>query len=241
MRLSIDDCWTGETWDFCRWSLNRRDETIDDCCLRIVPQISDYMRLQKSGIYFGTRRKEYGRGCSRGVHNQLVTGSINYKHPYSFIIFWGRLSAYGHVPCVVMSVLDDSFWQFLCFSHTCPRDVDYVATLQTCPAHKRQWEYKSISWHKAVVVWRFSKMQYNILLFLYFAGIEKHDNEGRVITAEFEKFYLVNVCKFYVVAVKIRSAKFAYFVSVGCSFVWKVKLCGFTNSLGLQQNGGINK
>ena len=28
-----------------------------------------------------------------------------------------------------------------------------------------------------------------------FAGISEHDNEGRVITAEFDDFYLVTACK----------------------------------------------
>ena len=28
-----------------------------------------------------------------------------------------------------------------------------------------------------------------------FTGIEKHDTEGRAITLEFEKFYLVNTCE----------------------------------------------
>jgi len=27
------------------------------------------------------------------------------------------------------------------------------------------------------------------------SGIEKHDKEGRVITAEYEKFYMVTACK----------------------------------------------
>ena len=29
-------------------------------------------------------------------------------------------------------------------------------------------------------------------------GIEKHDDEGRVITAEFEKFYLVTSCEYLI-------------------------------------------
>ncbi len=28
------------------------------------------------------------------------------------------------------------------------------------------------------------------------AGISEHDNEGRVITAEFDDFYLVTACKY---------------------------------------------
>ena len=30
-----------------------------------------------------------------------------------------------------------------------------------------------------------------------FPGIAKHDNEGRVITAEFEDFYLVTSCELF--------------------------------------------
>jgi len=32
-------------------------------------------------------------------------------------------------------------------------------------------------------------------LYDIFAGISEHDNEGRVITAEFDDFYLVTACK----------------------------------------------
>jgi len=35
----------------------------------------------------------------------------------------------------------------------------------------------------------------NVPLFAVFAGIAKHDDEGRVITAEYDKFYLVTACK----------------------------------------------
>ena len=31
--------------------------------------------------------------------------------------------------------------------------------------------------------------------YLIITGIKKHDSEGRVITAEFEKFFLVTSCK----------------------------------------------
>ena len=34
-----------------------------------------------------------------------------------------------------------------------------------------------------------------VRLFVVFAGIAKHDDEGRVITAEYDKFYLVTACK----------------------------------------------
>ena len=33
------------------------------------------------------------------------------------------------------------------------------------------------------------------MYFMVITGIEKHDSEGRVITAEFEKFFLVTSCK----------------------------------------------
>ena len=36
-----------------------------------------------------------------------------------------------------------------------------------------------------------------ISIFLY-VGISEHDNEGRVITAEYDKFYLVSTCKLWI-------------------------------------------
>jgi hypothetical protein len=53
-------------------------------------------------------------------------------------------------------------------------------------------------------------------------GIEKHDNEGRVITAEYPSFYLINACKslFLAVIIKRSCLRYIYKKLHTCMRVW---------------------